>query len=104
MPYLAPQQLYLSAGVEKTDWSAYLSAKFMDEMRTEAGSGSIADDESVEAHTVFDLAAHYNVMKGAQAYLKVENLTDEVYRVSRRPAGVRAGMPRTLTVGYKMDF
>ncbi|MDR9499145.1 MAG: TonB-dependent receptor [Hydrogenovibrio sp.] len=104
MSYLAPHQLYLSAGMVKTDWQAFLSAKYMDQMRTQAGSGSIPSDQKIDSHTVFDLTGQYNVSKDGAAYLKVDNLLDKEYMTARRPAGVRGGMPRTITVGYKMDF
>ncbi|SFD74641.1 Fe(3+) dicitrate transport protein [Thiohalospira halophila DSM 15071] len=104
MPYLAEHQLFASAGVVRSDWQAHLSAKYMDEMRTSPGSGSIPGDEGTDAHTVFDLAGEYRVTDNGRVYVNVENLTDEEYVAARRPAGARPGMPRTAKVGWKMDF
>ncbi|MGM0412247.1 MAG: TonB-dependent receptor family protein, partial [Pseudomonadota bacterium] len=104
IPYLAEHQLFASAGVVRSDWKAQLSAKYMDEMRTSPGSGSIPSGEATDAHTVFDLAGEYRVTDNGRVYVNVENLTDEEYVAARRPAGARPGMPRTAKVGWKMEF
>jgi Fe(3+) dicitrate transport protein len=36
--------------------------------------------------------------------LRIRNLTDEVYVASRRPNGLRPGLPRTALVGLSFAF
>jgi outer membrane receptor for Fe3+-dicitrate len=36
--------------------------------------------------------------------LGVLNLTDQVYTAAARPAGLRPGLPRTLSAGFHIDF
>jgi Fe(3+) dicitrate transport protein len=104
MPYLAEHQFFASTGIVHSDWQAHLSARYMDEMRTSPGSGSIPSDEATDAHTVFDLAGEYRLTDTGRIYVNIENLTDAEYVAARRPAGARPGMPRTTRVGWKMDF
>ncbi|MFP3874676.1 MAG: TonB-dependent receptor family protein [Thiohalophilus sp.] len=104
MPYLPKHQLSAAIGVEHSNWRVDLAAKYMGEMRTEAGQGGIPADEKVDSHMVVDLGGEYRLAENSKAYLTVENLLDETYAVARRPAGVRPGKSRSFMLGLKHDF
>lgn len=104
LPYLPEHQLFAAVGLQQADWRVDLSARYTDDMRTVAGSGAIPDAERVESHVVMDLAGDYRISKDGRLFLAVENLADETYMAARRPAGVRAGKPRSVMAGLKLDF
>ena len=48
-----------------------------------------------------DLVAAFDLTDNLATYVKVDNLFDETYASSIRPAGFRPGLPRTAYVGLK---
>ena len=81
-----------------------LSVSAQGPMRDVPGQGEVASLEKIPAHAVVDLAATLRVTRHASVYLKINNLTDARYMVSRRPLGVRPGRPFHLMVGLKLAF
>ncbi|MEX0994803.1 MAG: hypothetical protein WD599_04690, partial [Balneolaceae bacterium] len=73
-------------------------------MRTVAGDGSINPDQSTDSYFLLDASAAYQLNSIAQIFVNIRNLTDTTYLVSRRPAGLRPGLPRTLMAGVKVDI
>jgi Fe(3+) dicitrate transport protein len=104
LPYVPEHQLYVSIGVEAEKWTSYLSAKYMDEMRTVAGSGPIAYGSGTDDHFIIDVTAEYKLDDKSKLFASVYNLTDEAYVVARRPAGARPGAPLSILVGMKLQF
>ncbi len=104
LPYVPKHQLALSLGVQTMRFGVELSSKYVSRMRTTAGQGDFIDRQSTDAHLVLDLAADYGLTRQVKLFASVRNLTNEVYIVARRPAGVRPGLPRLFLVGVKMDF
>ncbi len=102
LPYLPRNQLYLSAGLETDEWGISVGGKFVDEMRTRAGSGAIPANRRVDSHWTVDVAGEYKVTDNVSAFATVENLLDEEYVAARRPAGARPGMPMTAMAGVKI--
>ena len=76
----------------------------MDEMRTAPGQGDIPANEKTDSYFVIDASASYNLHKNIALFANATNLTDQVYVVARRPAGLRPGMPRAFNVGLKANF
>lgn len=104
LPYMPRHQLYLSAGLETDQWGASLGGKFVDDMRSQAGSGPITASRLVEAHWTFDLAGEYKLTDHVSAFATAENIFDETYVAARRPAGVRPGAPLTVMAGIKVSL
>ncbi len=104
LPYIPEHQFFVSAGVEAPKWEAHVSGKYVDEMRTTAGSGSIPDGEGTDAHFVVDVAAEYEVMNQTRVFFTADNIFDEDYVAARRPAGARPGKPATFLAGVKFEF
>jgi len=104
LPYLPRHQLAASIGAERISGALYLNGRYVSPMRTQAGQGSIEKSASTDASLLFDLTAQVNVAPNAGLYFKVTNLTNQTYVVARRPAGVRPGLPRTVSAGIRVDF
>ena len=99
LPYIPENQLRATAGLEHEKFRVNLAASYVGKMRTQAGQGAYAPLETIEAHTVWDMVAAYNVTEKLSTYVKVDNLLDETYIAARRPAGVRPGLPRSAYLG-----
>lgn len=104
LPYIPEHQFYVSAGVVAPKWEAHVAGKFVDEMRTQAGSGAVPAGEGTDAHFVLDIAAEYEVHKNVRLFGTVDNVLDEEYVAARRPAGARPGKPFTALAGVKFAF
>ncbi len=104
LPYLPKNQLTLMAGLQGLRFALNLSARYQDAMRTQAGHGPIPENQKTDAYFVIDANASYALHPKASLFLSMTNLTDAVYVVARRPAGLRPGMPRTLMGGLKVKF
>ena len=104
LPYMAENQLYLAAGLEGLDWGVSMGGKYVDDMRSVAGSGAIPANQLIESHWVFDAAAEYDITDQVTAFTTAENLFDEEYTAARRPAGLRPGMPFSIMAGLKFEM
>ncbi|MDX1481813.1 MAG: TonB-dependent receptor [Woeseiaceae bacterium] len=98
LPYIPAHQLRATAALESERFSLNLAASYVDDMRSVAGSGPIPVDERIGSHVVWDALARWNFNDRLSSYVKVDNLFDEVYEVSRRPAGLRPGLDRTAYI------
>jgi Fe(3+) dicitrate transport protein len=59
----------------------------------------------IKAFKVFDANVYYKIKKiNAQLTGSVKNLTNERYITSRRPQGIRVGLPRIAVVTFEMTF
>jgi Fe(3+) dicitrate transport protein len=103
-PYLAQNQFTLSAGFENRLFSFNISGRYMDAMRTAPGQGTQLANEKTDAYFVMDASAAYNLHKNISLFASATNLSNEVYVVARRPAGLRPGMPRAFNIGMKANF
>ncbi|MBI3141906.1 MAG: TonB-dependent receptor [Bacteroidetes bacterium] len=103
-PYLARHQLAVVMGLEHRMGQISLSAKYMDHMRTVPGQGEMLAHEKTDAYLVLDASAQLAIGEKAALFCSGTNLTNEVYVVSRRPAGLRPGMPRAFTLGLRANF
>ncbi|HIG73657.1 MAG TPA: TonB-dependent receptor [Bacteroidetes bacterium] len=109
IPYVAPHVVSASAGVETGTLRVDLRANGTAATRAVAGQGAIPEGERIDARLLFDASAEWTLPVrpgGARlaALALVRNLTDEVYVASRRPAGLRPGLPRTVLVGLRADL
>ncbi|MDH4254913.1 MAG: TonB-dependent receptor [Gammaproteobacteria bacterium] len=99
LPYIPEHQLRATAALEHDSFAVNFSANYDGRTRTVAGQGPYVPSETVESHTVFDLVGRWHFTDSLSAYVKVDNLFDEVYVAARRPAGLRPGLDRTAYVG-----
>jgi len=99
LPYIPEQQWRLSAGLQNERFRVNMAANYVGKMRTKAGQGEYDPQETVDSHLVWDAIATWNFTERLSTYVKVDNLFDETYIASRRPSGVRPGLPRTAYLG-----
>lgn len=104
LPYLPEQSLNLRLGVEAEQWRINLGGNYIDRMRTVAGQGSAPTGERTGSAFLVDLAVAYSLNERTELFTRVENLTDETWIASRRPAGARPGLPRMTYVGMRVNF
>ena len=104
LPYVPVHQGQVALGLAAPRWGTSFAASYVGEMRDKPGQGSVPHDELIEAHTVLDAAAYYEVTDRARLYAKADNLLDTIYAVGRRPFGLRPGKPRQVWAGFKYRF
>jgi Fe(3+) dicitrate transport protein len=103
LPYMPKNQMRASIGIMGESMSANLSANYASEVRALAGQGGIPGNQLIDARWVLDAVANYKVSETV-AYVKIDNLLDEVYVAARRPAGLRPGMDRQVSVGVNIQL
>jgi Fe(3+) dicitrate transport protein len=104
LPYIPEHQLRASAGLDSESWGVNLAAAYIGRMRATAGQGAYFPAETIDSHVVWDFVARWNWSENVTTYVKVDNLFDEVYVASRRPAGLRPGLERTAYVGVTLSL
>ncbi|MEG3192394.1 TonB-dependent receptor family protein [Lysobacter sp. D1-1-M9] len=104
LPYLPEQALNVQVGVEGERWRVNLAGNYIDDLRTVASQGRVSAAQRTESAFVVDLAAYYQLTAQAELFTRIENLTDETWIASRRPAGARPGLPRMTYVGMRVRF
>jgi Fe(3+) dicitrate transport protein len=104
LPYIPEHQLRASAGLDSESWGVNLAAAYIGRMRATAGQGAYFPAETIDSHVVWDFVARGNWSENVTTYVKVDNLFDEVYVASRRPAGLRPGLERTAYVGVTLSL
>jgi Fe(3+) dicitrate transport protein len=101
VPYIAENQLWLSAGMVSGPWAFYLSSNYLDSICTQASCGEF---ERADSALLFDASAHYQINTDWKVYALAENLTDQLEIVAREPYGARSGKPRTFMLGTSFSF
>ena len=101
LPYLPEHLVHAEIGLAGERWRLGLAANYLDDMRTEAGTGP---GERTDSAVVWDLTGGFQLNDRVELYARVENLSDETYVVARRPAGARPGQPRSGFVGVRVGF
>lgn len=104
LPYLPENQFNLQIGLAGEKWQVDLAYKYITEMSEASGTGVKLEGVMTSDISQIDLAAWYQINQSLRLYSKLDNLTDEVNIVSRRPFGARPGKPRQLVLGAKYAF
>ena len=102
--YLPEHRLNAQLGFGKGDWRVNASILYQSDMRNVPGEGEIPLADLIEAHTVLDVSASYDVLINLQLYSTLDNLLDEQYVAGVKPYGFRPGKPRSINVGAKYQF
>ncbi len=89
--------------------SAQLSALYVDKQFTDEFNTATPSADGltgvIPAYLVLDLSTSYFISSlNTSISLSVKNLLDERYIVTRRPSGIRAGVPRIITAGIDFKF
>ena len=107
IPYIAPNQFAVGAGVEHDDYGKFLlRSYYVESMLTQpAPDTDITKAPTTDSYFVLD--AHVespDLGRGLRLYVDVTNILDNEYIVAWRPAGARPGAPRTALGGVKFTF
>ena len=101
LPYLPAHQVGASVGVERGPLAVTLGGAYVSAARDKPGQGPIDEADRVGARLVLDASASWAVQPGVTVFGRALNLTDETYIAAQRPAGLRPGLPRTLSFGVR---
>lgn len=104
MPYLPKHQVNLSTSFIYQKFDLNINIHGTGAMRTVAGSGSIQNNHSTDSYFLIDASLGFQLNTRTNFFVDIRNLTDKTYIVSRRPAGVRPGLPRMLMGGIRLTF
>ena len=91
--------MMLSLEHEKFELNA--SSRYLGAFRTQAGTGTIPDNEKVDSNFVVDFSAKYHVNQHLSLTSNIINVFDATYAVSRVPAGLRPGHPFGANLGLE---
>ena len=82
----------------------YISEQFTDELNTTEASAS-GETGLMPSYYVLDVTGRYYIEPiNSSFYISVKNLSDERYIASRRPQGIKVGLPRIITAGFELTF
>lgn len=96
--FLFGSGLSLNAGV------VYTAEQYADELNT-AAPDAAGETGLISAYTLLDFTARYSVATlGTSIYVSVKNAGDLRYIASRRPQGIKAGIPRMITAGIETSL
>lgn len=84
--------------------STFVGDQFTDELNTTIASANGRTGQ-IDSRTVFDAGIYYRLKKHNLTFrINGKNLTDARYIASRRPQGIRVGLPRFITGGIDLSF
>ena len=104
LPYLPEHQLSITMSLEADTWQLGIMTKYVSAMLEAAGTNTELEGYETDEVIQLDLSASYMINVDTKAYFKIDNLTDEVHLVSRRPFGARPSKPRQMSIGLKYQF
>lgn len=84
---------------------SYVGLQYSDNFETRDGSAN-GRFGMIPAYRVYDVSMQYDLpgIEGARITGAVKNLANYTYIASRRPEGIRVGLPRLLTLGLSWGF
>ena len=104
VPYLAKNQWFINASLQTAKMSVSVNGKYQSAVRTVPGSGDAVGQNQIAAFFTSDASINYFLDGRTTLFGSVTNIGDAQYAVSRRPAGLRPGMPRAFRLGISMNF
>ena len=93
------------AGVRVRLDALAVSRQFSDYFETVPGSAN-GRVGAIPTYSTLDASAHYDIpgLRGLSASATVRNLSGHTYIASRRPEGIKVGLPRLATLGLGWSF
>lgn len=104
LPYLANHRLAINLSLEHSRFNVNLNTNYVAGMRTVAGQGDVSLGEHIDERFIADISANIHLTPNLTLTGTINNLTDKVYLVSTRPAGLRPGISRNFKVGLSASF
>jgi Fe(3+) dicitrate transport protein len=82
----------------------FIGEQFTDELNTTEASAS-GETGLMPSYNVVDITGRYEIESiNSTVFLSVKNLADERYIASRRPQGIKVGLPRIITAGLEVTL
>ena len=72
-------------------------------MRAQAGPGPIPVGQGTDAFVVFNASGQVQVGQHGTLFAGLQNVTNQIHGVARRPAGLHPGLPRSFVVGFRVE-
>ncbi|ATC94006.1 TonB-dependent receptor family protein [Pseudoalteromonas tunicata] len=114
LPYLPTHQATFNIGLNSDNWRVNVAFKYVSSMKEAAGRSWQSDAGQqvdvplagikTDSASVIDVSASYDIGQFGRIYAKIDNITDEVNIISRRPYGARPSKARQFSIGYKYQF
>jgi Fe(3+) dicitrate transport protein len=104
IPFIAKNQLAITADLEHKKFSLALNARYIGEFRTKAGQGKIPENYKIDDNIIIDLSAKYHLTNKVSLTSNVINLLDSDKAVARTPAGLRPSHPFGINAGILARF
>jgi len=104
LPYVPQHQFSVSVGIEHNKFLFDISTKYNGEMLAQAGLFNDETSKRTKAYLTADISLNYRLTSQISAFANVNNVTNEIYVASLRPAGLRPGLPRTYNFGLKANL
>ncbi len=104
MPYISKHQFNFGASFITDKFQINANARYRGEFRTQAGTGSIPQNQKVGSNFVIDLSGEYQLTNNFSLTANMINLLDNSYEVARVPAGLRPGHPFGIYGGFKFKL
>ena len=101
LPYIPEHQFNMMLSLEHEKFELNASSRYLGAFRTQAGTGTIPDNEKVDSNFVVDFSAKYHVNQHLSLTSNIINVFDATYAVSRVPAGLRPGHPFGANLGLE---
>lgn len=109
LPY-APEWMFSSvlnatipAGFGLSLTATYVGDQFADELNTINPSNDGATGK-IKSYMLFDATLQYKLNSISHLFISAKNITDIRYIATRRPQGIKAGIPRFITAGIDYHF
>jgi Fe(3+) dicitrate transport protein len=84
--------------------ATYVSSQFTDELNTIEPAPS-GETGMMPSYFTIDFTGSYNISNlNSTVYISVKNLLDDRYIASRRPQGIKVGIPRLITAGFELEL
>ena len=104
LPYLPIHQLAWGLGLIYKQLSVQITGKWNDQMRTVAGQGVVPENVQIPSYHLIDMAVSWRTSENLNFNFRIQNVFNNVYLVSRRPAGLRPGLPRLIVAGMQWSM
>jgi Fe(3+) dicitrate transport protein len=104
IPFIAKNQLALTADLEHKKFSVAVNARYIGEFRTKAGQGKISENTKIDDNIIIDFAAKYHLTNKVSLTSNIINVLDSDKAVARTPAGLRPSHPFGINAGILARF
>lgn len=104
IPFIAKNQLALTANLEHKKFSLALNGRYIGEIRTKAGQGEIPEIYKIDENIIIDFAAKYHLTNKVSLTSNIINLLDSDKAVAKTPAGLRPSHPFGINAGIVAQF